>query len=204
MPHSETTQQRGPNVSQFDRTDVTLILQNADSGEPMSDQLLPLVYDELRKLASAQMAQESPGQTLQPTALVHEAYLRLVGNADVKWDSRGHFFAAAARSMRQILINRANKKKTEKHGGKVIRRDLDDAFFAEEPPPERMLALDVALERLEDIDPRKGEIVMLRYFAGLTIEDTAKSLDLSSATVKRDWQFARTWLHREITDSLND
>ncbi len=142
---------------------------------------------------------ETPGQTLQATALVHEAYIRLVGDADVCWKSRGHFFAAAARSMRQILINRAIRKKTEKHGGNLRRQELNDAVLAVEPPPERLLALDEALKKLEVLDERKGRIVMLRYFAGLTIEDTAKSLQLSTATVKRDWQFARTWLHREMS-----
>ncbi|MEP3480193.1 MAG: sigma-70 family RNA polymerase sigma factor [Fuerstiella sp.] len=178
---------------------VTRILLNADSDAELSDELLPLVYDELRRLASAQMAKESPGQTLQPTALVHEAYVRLLGNTEVRWDGRGHFFAAAARSMRQILINRANKKQTEKHGGQFVRRDIDDAFLADEPAPERMLALDTALQKLEAIDPRKGRIVMLRYFAGLSIEETAKSIGTSVATVKREWKFARTWLHREMT-----
>lgn len=182
------------------KKNVTLLLQNAESGAAISDELLPLVYDELRRLANANMAQERPGQTLQPTALVHEAYVRLVGNKDVKWDGRAHFFAAAARSMRQILINRANKKKAVKHGGEFVRRELDDAFLQSEPEPERLIALDAALERLETIDPRKGRIVMLRYFAGLSIEDTASAMDMSVATVKRDWQFARTWLHREMTN----
>lgn len=179
--------------------ELTRILQKAGDRQAATDELLPLVYEELRKLAAAQMAHETVGHTLQPTALVHEAYVRLVGGADVDWISRGHFFAAAARSMRQILINRANQKKTEKHGGRMVRRQLGDAFFAEEPPPQRLLALDAALERLEQIDPRKAQIVMLRFFAGLSIEDTAKSMNLSPATVKRDWQFARTWLHREVS-----
>ncbi len=187
-------------VSGADQETVSRILSSGKDAEA-SDELLPLVYSELRRLAGAQMAQETPGQTLQPTALVHEAYLRLVGDDDVQWDSRGHFFAAAARSMRQILINRANQKKTEKHGGKLDRRQLDDAFFANEPEPERLLALDAALEKLEQMDPRKGRIVMLRYFAGLSIEDTGKSMGLSPASVKRDWQFARTWLHREMCNS---
>ncbi|MEM7456365.1 MAG: ECF-type sigma factor [Planctomycetota bacterium] len=183
------------------RKEVTLLLEKAGQGEAITDELLPLVYDELRKLALAQMQRETPGQTLQPTALVHEAYLRLVGNPDLQWDSRGHFFGAAARSMRQILINRANKKKAEKHGGGLHRQELDDAFFANEPPPDRILALDAALEKLEQMDERKGRVVMLRYFAGLSIEETANAMDLSPATVKREWQFARTWLHREMTDS---
>lgn len=184
----------------MDQNSVTKILQEED-GPVASEKLLPIVYEELRKLAAAQMARETPGNTLQPTALVHEAYLRLIGDEDIRWENRAHFFASAARSMRQILINRAVQKKTEKHGGKVARRDLDDAFIAQEPPPERMLALDEALQRLEKRDERKGKIVMLRYFAGLSIEETAKALELSPATVKREWQFARTWLYREMNES---
>ncbi|MEM6472783.1 MAG: sigma-70 family RNA polymerase sigma factor [Planctomycetota bacterium] len=188
-------------TSDSSRSRVTELLGDAGSVGPsgLSEELLPLVYDELKRLASQQMAQEKPGQTLQPTALVHEAYLRLVGNPDLKWDSRGHFFAAAARSMRQILINRANRKKAVKHGGDRQRIDLEDFSFLEEPEPERMLALDAALQELERIDARKGEIVNLRYFAGLSVEETASALGLSPATVKRDWQFARTWLHREMS-----
>ncbi|MCA9158254.1 MAG: sigma-70 family RNA polymerase sigma factor [Planctomycetales bacterium] len=180
------------------RETITGLLSDIDS-DVAAEQLLPLVYEELKRLAGSQMAKERPGQTLQPTALVHEAYMRLVANPDMRWDSRGHFFAAAARSMRQILINRANRKKAEKHGGDRVREQFDDGICMAEPEPERMLALDEALKQLEEIDPRKGKIVNLRYFAGLTIEETAQALDLSPATVKRDWQFARTWLHREIS-----
>lgn len=190
-----------PSVANSSENHITKLLQDAESESAVSDELLPLVYDELRKLAAAHMARESPGQTLQPTALVHEAYMRLVGDTKMRWDSRGHFFGAAARSMRQILINRANKKKAEKHGGKFVRHELDEAMFTDEPPPDHLIALDAALVKLEKIDPRKGRIVMLRYFAGLSIEDTAKSLEMSVATVKRDWQFARTWLHREMINS---
>ena len=160
-----------------------------------------IVYGELRRLARSQMDRETPGQTLQPTALVHEAYMRLVGDGDLKWENRAHFFGAAARSMRQILINRAKRKKSQKHGGELVRRDFEDGLFFEEPEPDHLLSLDLALERLETIDPRKGQIVMLRYFAGLNIEDTAKAMDLSPATIKREWQFARTWLHREMSNS---
>jgi len=181
------------------RQDVTLLLQNANQDDRVSDKLLPLVYNELRRMAADQMARERPGQTLQPTALVHEAYLRLVGSADIRWENRAHFFAVAARSMRQILVNRAIKKKTDKRGGERPRQELIDAMLVDEPPPERLLALDEALKKLEQIDSRKGRIVMLRYFAGLSIADTAKALELSTATIKREWQFARTWLHREMT-----
>ncbi|MCA9172028.1 MAG: sigma-70 family RNA polymerase sigma factor [Planctomycetales bacterium] len=177
---------------------ITQILSKDNCDASVAEELLPLVYQELRRLAAARLAQESPGQTLQATALVHEAYIRLV-DADVRWESRGHFFAAAARSMRQILINRAIRKQATKHGGDRGRQEFDEAMFASEPPPERMLALNAALEQLESIDERKGQVVMLRYFAGLSIEDTALALGLSPATVKREWQFARAWLHREMT-----
>lgn len=187
----------------MDQKSVTRILQD-DDGEIATEKLLPIVYAELRKLATAQMARETPGQTLQPTALVHEVYLRLVGDEDIRWENRGHFFAAAARSMRQILINRANRKKAVRHGGPRKRLELHDAVLVEEQQPERMLALDDALQRLEQIDERKGQIVMLRYFAGLSIEDTAKVLEVSPATVKREWQFARTWLHNEMNKSASD
>lgn len=182
------------------RDEVTLILQSAGELDGATEKLLPLIYDELRRLAASQMVGETPGQTLQPTALVHEAYLRLVGGDEVSWESRGHFFAAAARSMRQILINRAKQKQSLKHGGQFTKQDLDPELFADEPPPQSLLLLDRALEKLREIDPRKAEIVMLRYFAGLNIEETALSLGLSSATVKRDWQFAKTWLFREMND----
>ncbi len=181
-----------------DARKVTLILQNADQAVDVSDELLPLVYDQLRRLAAKQMSNEIPGQTLQPTALVHEAYLQLIGGTDIRWENRGHFFAAAARAMRQILINRAKRKKTGKHGGDHQRQAFQDDVLLVEPPAERLLALDEALKRLEEIDQRPAQIVMLRFFAGLSIEETAKSLGLSAATVSRDWEFARTWLHREM------
>jgi RNA polymerase sigma factor (TIGR02999 family) len=181
------------------KTITRLLQENDRSGS--SDELLPIVYEELRKLAAAQMAQEMPGQTLQPTALVHEAYLRLVGDEELQWQNRGHFFAAAARSMRQILINRAVRKRAVKHGGGRQRLELEESLVAKDPQPDRILALDEALQRLEQLDERKGKIVMLRYFAGLSIDETAKALEISPATVKREWQFARTWLHREMNKS---
>ena len=187
----------------MDQNSVTQILQEAETGELASEKLLPIVYEELRRLAVAQMAQETPGQTLQPTALVHEAYLRLVGNEDVHWQNRGHFFAAAARSMRQILINRAKQKKAVKHGGGKKRVEFEGALLADDPECERILALDEALDRLEQIDPRKAKIVMFRFFAGLSIDETAKTLEISPATVKREWQFARTWLHKEMNKSVS-
>ena len=179
---------------------VTQLLQAASEGDARAaEELVPLVYDELRGLARQQMAQETPGQTLQPTALVHEAYVRLVG-ADIGWQSRGHFFAAAARAMRQILVNRAHKRRALKHGGGRLRVELAQIeLVAQEPRPEMMIALDEALERLQSVDHRKAEIVMLRYFSGLTIEETAQALGISPTTVKDDWHFARTWLYREMT-----
>ena len=181
------------------RATITQLFVGDDSAR-LSEELLPLVYEELKRLANSQMAREKPGQTLQPTALVHEAYIRLVADPDLKWENRGHFFAAAARSMRQIMINRANRRKAVKHGGDRERVELDDLGFLDDTDPERLIALNEALEKLEQIDERKGKIVNLRYFAGLSIEETAMALELSPATVKRDWQFARTWLFREISD----
>ncbi len=176
------------------------MLHAVAAGEPAAtDELLPLVYDELRQLAGGRMAGETPGQTLQPTALVHEAYLRLVGAEDLQWDSRGHFFAAAA-AMRRILIERARRRQAAKHGAGRARVSLEQIEpIADEPPAEELLALDEALGRLEEIDPRKARIVSLRYFAGLTIAETAQSMDLSATTVKDEWRFARAWLRQEMT-----
>ena len=180
---------------------VTRILKAAGAGDPRAaDELLPLVYEELRKLARQRMAHEPPGQTLQPTALVHEAYVRLVDAKDVRWDSRGHFFAAAARAMRQILVNRALRRRALKRGGDRRRVSLDEVEpVADDWPPDQVVALDEALGRLERVDPRKTKIVMLRFFAGLTIEETAEALGISRTTVKDEWQFAKAWLYREMT-----
>jgi RNA polymerase sigma factor (TIGR02999 family) len=178
---------------------VTQLLAAAGGGDAKaSAELLPLVYDELRRLARAHMKRESPGQTLQPTALVHEAYMRLVGDADLKWDNRGHFFGAAARAMRHILVERARRRGRVKRGGGRGRVELDERALAVEPPSTDLLALDEALNALEAYDRRKCEVVMLRYFAGLTIEETAAAMALSIATVKNEWAFARAWLHREL------
>lgn len=180
---------------------VTQILQAAEAGDPnAAADLLPLVYDELRRLAQRYMAREPPGHTLQPTALVHEAYVRLVGGDDVSWESRGHFFAAAARVMRQTLVNRAHRYRSAKHGGGRRRLSLDKMEPIDDRwTPEQIVALDEVLERLDQVDPRKAKTVMLRFFAGLTIEETAQALGVSPTTVKDDWQFARTWLYREMT-----
>ena len=187
-------------------TDVTHILSAIDQGDPhAAAQLLPLVYDELRKLAAAKLAQEKPGQTLQATALVHEAYLRLVESGDASaprerhWDSRGHFFAAAAEAMRRILIDRARHKQTGKAGGRRCRLDLDDIEPAlEEGNGDRLLALDEALRQLESENPRKAELVKLRFFAGLTAEQAAAALGVSSSTAEKDWAYARSWLRVTI------
>jgi len=180
-------------------SDVTAILQAI--GEPDAagaDQLLPLVYEELRKLAASRLAHEPPGLTLQATALVHEAYVRLVGDRDVPWDGRGHFFAAAAEAMRRILVEQARKRAQLKRGGGKQRVPLDVADPAAEEESTDLVALDEALRRMEQQDPRMHEVVMLRFFAGLSVEDTAAALDVSSRTVKRDWHCARAWLYEAM------
>ena len=180
--------------------EVTRILSAIDRGDPRAaEQLLPLIYEELRILAAGKLAHEKPGQTLQATALVHEAYLRLVGpDAGRNWDGRGHFFAAAAESMRRILVDNARRKRTGKHGGGRRRRDLDEVEIAAEVPAADLLALDEALTRLAAEDPAKAELVKLRYFAGLSIEDAARALGISPATAKRRWAYARAWLFRAV------
>lgn len=179
--------------------EVTQLLHAAAGGDARaSNQLLPLVYEELRKLAAARMAKEpnaAAGFTLEPTALVHEAYLRLVGPGDVRWNSRGHFFGAAALAMRRILVERARSRK----GARGRRADVEIEALAAEPEPEQMIAVDEALAKLEQTDKRKYDVVMLRYFAGLSVENTAEALGISPATVKNDWAFARAWLKREAT-----
>jgi RNA polymerase sigma factor (TIGR02999 family) len=180
--------------------EATRILSAIEEGDPhAAEHLLPLVYDELRKLAARRLAQEKPGQTLQATALVHEAYLRLVDAEQVaNWDSRGHFFAAAAEAMRRILVDNARRKRTEKHGGNHHRLDLDDVDLAADVPSADVLALDEALKKLEAGEPVKAELVKLRYFAGLSIDDAARALGISPATAKRHWVYARAWLFRAI------
>jgi RNA polymerase sigma factor (TIGR02999 family) len=182
-------------------SDVTRILSAIDQGDPhAAEQLLPLVYDQLRQLAAQKLAQESPGQTLQATALVHEAYLRLVGGEQSHgWLGRGHFFAAAAEAMRRILIDRARHKQTGKAGGGRRRLDLDDVeAAADEGNADRLLVLDDALRLLEAEDPRKAELVKLRFFAGLTSEQAAATLGVSTSTAEKDWAYARSWLRVTI------
>jgi RNA polymerase sigma factor (TIGR02999 family) len=170
---------------------------HAPDGEAgFSSDLLPQVYDELRRLARTRLAREPAGLTLQPTALVHEAYLRVSGSrTDKKWDRRGHFFAAAAIAMRRILVERARHYKRIRHGGAQQRVELDSEPPALAPAIPDVLAVDQALTRLEQLDPTKARVVLLRYFAGLTIEETADAMELSPATVKNEWAFARAWLH---------
>jgi RNA polymerase sigma factor (TIGR02999 family) len=181
--------------------DVTQILNAIKQGDPnAAAELLPLVYDELRKLATAHLADEKPGQTLQPTALVHEAYLRLVGpQPDQNWNGRGHFFAASAEAMRRILVEAARRKRRLKHGGGLVRHDLDDVQLAAPALCEDLLALDEALARFAEKDPVKAELVKLRHFAGLTVDQAAEVMGISSATADRYWAYARAWLHAEIT-----
>jgi RNA polymerase sigma factor (TIGR02999 family) len=186
--------------------EVTRILSDVAQGDAhAAGQLLPLVYEELRKLAAARLAQEAPGNTLNATALVHEAYLRLVGPADAaRWDSRGHFFAAAAEAMRRILVDAARRKRTEKHGGHRRRVDLSDVPAGPEVMDERLLALDAALTRLAAEDPVAGRVVELRHFAGLSIEDAAAALGLSRATAYRHWTYARAWLRDAVRGAESD
>jgi RNA polymerase sigma factor (TIGR02999 family) len=181
--------------------EVTQFLNALEQGEPhAAGQLLPLVYDELRRLAAQKLASEAPGQTLQPTALVHEAYLRLVGKGDEpSWNGRGHFFAAAAEAMRRILVENARRKRSRKHGGDRGRQDLDEADLAVPEPREDLLALDEALDRLAAYAPLKAELVKLRHFAGCTIAEAAQLLGISTTTAERHWAYARAWLHQDIT-----
>jgi RNA polymerase sigma factor (TIGR02999 family) len=182
-------------------SEVTRILSAVEQGDlQAAGELLPLVYEELRKLASAKLSLEKPGQTLQATALVHEAYLRLVDVNEARhWNGRGHFFAAAAEAMRRILVEKARHKLSRKHGGGLRRQELDAPELAVPEASEELLALDEALDRLADKDPVRAELVKLRYFAGLTLEQTAETLGISLTTANRYWAYARAWLHQEVT-----
>lgn len=180
-------------------SEFTEIMKALEEGDPQAEgRLLPLVYDELRRLAAAQLANERPGQTLQPTALVHEAYLRLVGSENPEpWNSRGHFFTAAAIAIRRVLIDQARRKRSLKRGGGFVRQDLDD-FPSLPEPAEDLLALDEALIKLAGVHPREADLVQLLYFAGLTLPEAAQTLEISPRTAGRLWSFARAWLRREI------
>jgi RNA polymerase sigma factor (TIGR02999 family) len=183
-------------------TEVTRILSAIEQGNPAAaEQLLPLVYDELRKLAAQKMAREKRGQTLEATALVHEAYMRLLGKADEPhWNSRGHFFAAAAEAMRRILVESARRKSRLKHGRGRRRIDLDSGCLVSAAPSLDLVALDEALSRLAEIEPAKAELVKLRFFAGLKMPEAAAALDISLATAERYWTFARSWLYAELAE----
>jgi RNA polymerase sigma factor (TIGR02999 family) len=185
---------------------VTAILLRASSGDEVATRdLFPLVYDELRRLATQHLAQERRNHTLQPTALVNEAYLRLVGPGDVSWQNRAHFFGAAAQAIRRILMDHARTRNRQKRGGGQVRvLSLDGIDVASEESDSELLALDEALTKLAAADPVKAKVVEMRYFAGLSIEETARAMGISTATVSRHWEFARTWLHRELLRSEGD
>jgi RNA polymerase sigma factor (TIGR02999 family) len=182
-------------------SDVTQVLNAIEQGDPQAAaQLLPLVYEELRRLAAQKLAHEKPGQTFSATALVHEAYVRLVGDErDQPWDGRIHFFAAAAEAMRRILVENARRKRSRKHGGGLLRHSVDDVQLAAAGPDQDLEALDEALTRFAAQDRLKADLVKLRYFAGLTLEQAANLLGISPATADRYWAYARAWLHQEIT-----
>jgi RNA polymerase sigma factor (TIGR02999 family) len=187
---------------------ITQVLEAIEQGDPQAaSQLLPLVYDELRQLAAQKLAQEKPGQTLDATALVHEAYVRLVGTSSEgaarEWQGRAHFFAAAAEAMRRILVERARRKRRHKHGGGLPRVDVDLANLVAPMPDENLLALDDALTRLAEEDPLRARLVQLRFYAGLSNEEAAQVLGVSGVTAKRYWRYARAWLHREVAKRDN-
>jgi RNA polymerase sigma factor (TIGR02999 family) len=180
-------------------TDVTQILAKIQNGDAdAAEKLMPMVYEELRQLAIARLATENPGQTLSPTALVHEAYLRMVG--DHAFNDRHHFFRVAAEAMRRILIDRARRKRRIRHGGQHQRVPLMDAELATEPPGDELLALDEALDRFSEVEPAKAELVKLRFFAGLSEEEAAAALGISRATASRNWSYARAWLINAMTE----
>jgi RNA polymerase sigma factor (TIGR02999 family) len=182
-------------------SDVTRILESIEQGDSKAaDELLPLVYGELRKLAASKMANEAPNQTLQPTALVHEAWLRLVGNADLKFENRAHFFGAAAEAMRRILIDKARSKRALRHGGDQRRVDLDGVEVAASGDDDELLAVNEILDKLAANHAMQAEVVKLRYFVGMTNVEAAQALGLSERTVRNYWTHARVWLFREIKD----
>jgi RNA polymerase sigma factor (TIGR02999 family) len=183
--------------------EVTQLLQAIENGDAKSaDELLPLVYEELRRLAASKMARETPGQTLQPTALVHEAWIRLVGGGSVQFNGRAHFFGAAAEAMRRILIDRARRKAAERHGGGQKRMDIEEIEIAAPVKDDELLAVNDALDKFAALDKQKAELVKLRFFAGLTIEQAAAVLGISEPTAKRWWAYARSWLFEECKGSV--
>lgn len=190
--------------SELQASEVTRILSDIRNGNAQAaKELLPLVYDELRRLAALKMAHETPGQTLQPTALVHEAWLRLGGRENQAWNGRAHFFGAAAEAMRRILIDNARRKRARRHGGGQQRMDVEEIEIAMAVKDDDLLEVNEALERFAAQDRQKAELVKLRYFTGLTIDETADILGISAPTAKRWWAYARAWLHKEIEDQKN-
>lgn len=184
--------------------DVTQILNAIEQGDPRAtEELLPLIYEELRLLAAQKMAQEPPGQTLQATALVHEAYLRLVKIESQNWDSRGHFFAAAAEAMRRILVDKARRKKSKRAGGEHKKIDMNDAFLAIEEPKDDILAVNEALDKLANEDTKLAEVIKLRYFGGLTLDQIAAVMGMGRRTADRYWALGRAWLYQEISQTEN-
>jgi RNA polymerase sigma factor (TIGR02999 family) len=184
-------------------SDITLLLQAASRGERhASDELLPLVYDELRRLAASRMARDAPGQTLQPTALVHEAWVRLAGDGAQTWENRAHFFGAASEAMRRILIERARRRARLKHGGGQDRINLEDLEIAGTLPDDKILLMDEALERLKAEDPETARVVVLKFFGGLKNEEIVKILGTSDRTVRRQWNYAKAWLYNCVTKNL--
>jgi RNA polymerase sigma factor (TIGR02999 family) len=184
-------------------TDMTQILQAVARGEENSSRrLLPLVYDELRRLAAIKMSHESGAQTLQPTALVHEAWLRLTADEEAEWQNRGHFFAAAAEAMRRILIERARRKARIKHGGGQVRLDIDELELADTTPDEKILLIDEALHRFAAEDPEKARVVVMKFFGGLTNREVAESLNLTERTIERQWAYGKTWLFNAIRGEI--
>ncbi len=180
-------------------TDVTLMLQAVERGEASaSGDLLPLVYNELRRHAAGRMAREAAGQTMQPTALVHEAWLRMIGNGDIRWQNRAHFFGAAVEAMRRILIENARRKARLKRGGNPLRLDLDQVELSATTPDEKVLLIDDALERLELEDAEKARVVVLKFFVGLTNQEVADNMGVTERTVERHWAYAKAWLFQHI------
>lgn len=184
-------------------TDLTQILQAVERGEEnSSERLLPLVYDELRRLAAIKMSREAQNQTLQPTALVHEAWLRLTTDEEMGWQNRGHFFGAAAEAMRRILIERARRRSRLKHGGGQVRIDIQELELADTTPDEKVLLINEALERLQAEDPEKARVVVMKFFGGLTNRELAESLNVTERTVERHWAYAKAWLFAAVRQEL--
>jgi RNA polymerase sigma factor (TIGR02999 family) len=192
-----------PDVPSAREVPVTGVSTSHQKGEALNPELVPLIYNELRRLAAQKMGREAPGHTLQPTALVHEAWLRLGGDAQPQWQNRAHFFAAAAEAMRRILIDSVRRKQRQKHGGRLERVDIDSIELPLPIPDDELIALDEALDRLATVDTRAAEVVKLCYFVGLTRPQAAQELEVSLSTVERLWSFARAWLFQEMEKTLH-